>query len=244
MAPTTKVARGACTVMAAALLFAVACGSSDKEPDVQARGGRTARGGASAVGGTPAQGGNTATDPERGGSVSSGGTSAGASGGSTAVETHLGGSTAGGSSGGTAGGTPEGGSGGASITTQAGSTSGGTSGASSVAVGGSGGTGGTGVCIAPSKPAGTGEVLSFDVARDYATMANYVGLPFDLGDLDHDGYLDVVMALTNNGRIAVLRGTSDGAFGTATEITISGVNNAWLEDFDADGDLGSARIPE
>ncbi|HVY31944.1 MAG TPA: VCBS repeat-containing protein [Polyangiaceae bacterium] len=162
--------------------------------------------------------------------------------------THLAGSAGaltGGSSGatggvGTAGKPVQGGDdGGGEIADQGGMQAGATAGAGSTAAGEAGTPsiieGGSGSCAIPTTEPGSGDVLAFNVARDFATGSFYVGLPFDLVELDGNSYLDAVMALQSGGKLALLRGTAEGTFQPATELVFPSVTSATAHDLNADG---------
>src|SRR6185503_20746038 len=58
-----------------------------------------------------------------------------------------------------------------------------------------------------------------------------------LGDVNHDGNVDIIAAARFN-MIGVLLGNGDGTFGTAsTYSTIFGINHLTVGDFNADGNL-------
>jgi hypothetical protein len=95
--------------------------------------------------------------------------------------------------------------------------------------------GGERACEPPVGAPGSGEQLAFQVASDYPTLASYVGLPFELVDLDGDTYLDVVMALTNGGKLAVLRGTRAGTFLPVTQLVFQSVVGVVAHDVNGDG---------
>lgn len=97
------------------------------------------------------------------------------------------------------------------------------------------GAGGESACTLPTGAPGSGERLAFQVASDYATFASYVGLPFQLVDLDGDTYLDAVMALTSGGKLAILRGTQGGTFLPVTELVFPSVVGAVAHDVNGDG---------
>lgn len=115
-------------------------------------------------------------------------------------------------------------------------------GAAESGVGGEGGTpisaagaAGESACALPEGAPGAGEQLAFQVASDYATFASYVGLPFELVDLDGDSYLDALMALGSSGKLAVLRGTQAGTFLPVTELVFPFVAGAVAHDVNDDG---------
>ena len=100
---------------------------------------------------------------------------------------------------------------------------------------GEAGAGGEVACELPDGPPGSGEQLAFQVAKDYATFASTVGLPFELVDLNDDTYLDAVMALGSGGKLAVLRGTQAGTFLPVTELSFPYVVGAVAHDVNDDG---------
>jgi hypothetical protein len=106
---------------------------------------------------------------------------------------------------------------------------------------GAGGGGSAGApseeCIPPAQQPDATSKLDFDVVAHYATGSSYVGIPFELADIDGDGLLDAVMALQSSGRIALLRGTPQGTFEARTEFVIAGVSLVNVYDVNADGDL-------
>jgi len=129
------------------------------------------------------------------------------------------------------GGAPGGNGGVASVAGQGGGGAfGGEGGAAMVA-----GAGGEVACEVPDGAPGSGDVLAFQVASDYATFASTVGLPFELVDLDGDTRLDAVMALGSGGKVAVLHGTKEGTFLPVTELVFPYVVGAVAHDVNGDG---------
>lgn len=197
------------------LVLFVHCGSSERTSE-------PAKPGAGGEAGQPAEqpeAGHAAV-PSRAGSPAGGASSSGGVGGGPIATGGHGGSEAG------QGPTPAAGQGGVAE-----SGGGGEGGTAIVEAG----AGGESACTLPQGAPGSGEQLAFQVASDYATFASYVGLPFELVDLDGDTYLDAVMALTSGGKLAILRGTQAGTFLPVTELVFPYVVGAVAHDVNGDG---------
>lgn len=119
------------------------------------------------------------------------------------------------------GGAPPSGSGGAAAT-------------GGMTLGGMGGLGGQEECSIPTPPANAG--LGFDLTdvREYQRLGNYSGVPLHLGHLDGNEYLDVVLPLTQGGRIAQLFGEPGATLADATEIVIENANSVVLHELTGD----------
>lgn len=105
------------------------------------------------------------------------------------------------------------------------------------APGGSGGD--LGQCEVPQGAARAGEGFDLDAARAHPLGGNYSGVPFNLADLDEDGALDAVAALTQGGRIATLRGSHDAVFAPVVDLVIPNASSAVVKELtgDAHADL-------
>ncbi len=97
-----------------------------------------------------------------------------------------------------------------------------------------GGSGGVDECVIPAQPANAG--LGFDLTdvREYMRLGNYSGVPLHLGHLDGNDYLDVVLPLTQGGRIAHLFGEPGASLADATEIVIENANSIVLHELTGD----------
>lgn len=140
----------------------------------------------------------------------------------------------GGSGGGSDGVRPSGGSGGTSA--EAGAGPGGAAGSGEEPS--SGGYGGEPpACAPPTEAATSGAGFDLTTVREHVLGGNYAGVPFHVGDLDHDGYLDVVAPLTQGGRIAVLDGEPGASFAPVREFVIENANSVVLRELTGDAHL-------